>query len=167
MNHEQARQDIHDWIMDFVEVANPALAGWPPCPYARAARLRGSVDIRPGTDPYSDLETVCNQGLAQYEVVIYVYDPAAWSHSTLATSIELANQEFLVGNNLIALEDHPHDPEIVNGIVMNQGTWALALVQSLSDLNSKAQQLAMQGFYQNWPQDYLQQLFRHRRDPRT
>jgi len=57
--------------------------------------------------------------------------------------------------------------EIVNGICMNQGTYALALVQSLSDLNVKARLMATKGFYDSWPEDYLTALFQHREDPRT
>jgi hypothetical protein len=45
----------------------------------------------------------------------------------------------------LALEDHPGDPEIVNGVSMNQGTYALALIQSLTDLNEKAQAM-VKGF---------------------
>jgi hypothetical protein len=66
----------------------------------------------------------------------------------------------------LALEDHPGDPEIVNGVSMNQGTYALALVQSLSDLNQKARAIAAKGFYDTWPEKYLQDLFQHRTDPR-
>ena len=53
---EQARQDIERWIVEFVEVPNPAFAGWPPCPYARAARMKRSFDVRLGKDPYFDLK---------------------------------------------------------------------------------------------------------------
>jgi hypothetical protein len=49
---------------------------------------------------------------------------------------------------------------------MNQGTYALALVQSLSDLDQKARVMANKGFYQTWPEEYLAQLFEHRQDPR-
>ena len=72
----------------------------------------------------------------------------------------------MLRNDILALEDHPADPEIVNGVSMNQGTYALALVQCLSDLNAKAQQMASKGFYHNWPEEYLQGLFNHRQDPR-
>jgi hypothetical protein len=70
-------------------------------------------------------------------------------------------------NDLLALEDHPGDPEIVNGVVMNQGTYALVLVQSLSDLNQKAKAMAAKGFYDTWPEEYLKALFQHREDPRS
>jgi hypothetical protein len=101
------------------------------------------------------------------EVVIYAYDPKEWTHEQLAGSIELANQEVLVPRDMLALGDHPDDAEIVNGVCMNQGTYALALVQSLSDLDAKAKQMANRGFYHTWPEPYLQALFQHRQDPRT
>jgi hypothetical protein len=49
---------------------------------------------------------------------------------------------------------------------MNQGKYALSLVQSLSDLDRRAQQMATKGFYHDWPEEYLQGLFEHRKDPR-
>jgi hypothetical protein len=85
----------------------------------------------------------------------------------LSNSIKQANTEFLTANDLIALEDHPSDPEIVNGVSMNQGTYAMAMVQSLSDLNQKARAMSSRGFYDSWPEQYLEQLFRHRQDPRA
>jgi len=68
--------------------------------------------------------------------------------------------------DIVALEDHPADIEDVNGVVMNQGTYALAMIQSLSKLNSATQQVGSKGFYHGWPEEYLTGLFRHRQDPR-
>ena len=159
--------DIEHWIENFVEVPHPALGGWPPCPYARSARLKRSYQILLGTDPYFDLKTQARWGLPdQKEVLIFVYDPAAWSAAQFAKSIEQANQEHLLPQDLIALPDHPAESEVVNGVTMNQGVWALALVQALSDLNVKARAVGRQGFYHGWPESYLQDLFQHRRDPR-
>jgi hypothetical protein len=77
-----------------------------------------------------------------------------------------ANQEVLLARDLLALEDHPGDLEIVNGVSMNQGTYALAMIQSLSDLNQKARAMASKDFYTTWPEEYLTGLFEHRQDPR-
>lgn len=162
----QVTGDIAHWIETFVEVPHPALGGWPPCPYARAARLKKSYQVRLGTDPYYDLRNQARWGMGSLEVVIYVYDPKQWPHTLFSASIEQANLEHLVKQDMLALEDHPADPEYVSGVCMNQGTWALALVQSLSDLDARARAIARQGFYHNWPEDYLQGLFRHRQDPR-
>ena len=166
MEIEQVRKDILEWIENFVERPHPALGGWPPCPYARSARLKKTVEIFLGSDPYYDLKNRSRWGMGKFEVVVYAYDPAEWSYDMFSSSIEQANEEFLLPKDLLALEDHPDDQEIVNGICMNQGRYALALVQSLSDLDAKAQQMAARGFYDTWPEDYLKPLFKHRRDPR-
>ena len=166
LNIDQVTQDIEQWIQNFVEVPHPALGGFPPCPYARSSRLKNSYAVFLGLDPYYDLKNRGRQGMGNSEVVIYVYDPKEWNHDMLSGSIELVNKEVLLPRDMLALEDHPDDVEIVNGVSMNQGTYALALVQSLSDLNTKAQQMASKGFYDSWPEEYLSALFQHRKDPR-
>jgi len=162
----QAQQDIEHWIINFLQVPHPALGGWPPCPYARSARMKRSFEVRLGVDPYFDLKNLGRWGLGNKEVIVYVYDPKEWSHEQLATSINSANTEFLLHKDILCLEDHPNDAEIVNGICMNQGKYAMAMCQSLSDLNSKAKLMADKGFYDTWPEEYLTTLFHHRQDPR-
>ncbi len=164
---ETVKQDIENWIVNFVEVPHPALGNFAPCPYARSSRLKRSFDIYLGTDPYYDLKNRARYGMRGQEVVIYVYEPDQWPHELFAASIESANTDHLLPNDLLALEDHPADVENVNGVIMNQGTYALALVQSLSDLNQKAKLVAKRGFYDTWPEEYLQALFQHREDPRS
>lgn len=167
LNLEIVKQDIEQWIVDFVEVPHPSLGGWAPCPYARKARLDRDFDVRLGLAPIHDLVQISKTGLGGKSVVIVAYDPAEYDYEVFSQQLDIANQEFLLPNNLLALEDHPADPEVVNGVVMNQGTYALALVQSLSDLDEKAQLVARKGFYDTWPEEYLQVLFKHRKDPRA
>lgn len=166
LNLETVKADIEKWIVDFVEVKNPALGNWPPCPYARKARLEQDFEVRIGTDPYRDAMNISIDGIKK-SVVIFAYDHMLWPHMEFEYQLEQANQLWLLPHDLICLEDHPCDPEIVNGVCMNQGDYALMLVQSLSDLNEKAQVMANKGFYDTWPEDYLQMLFKHRKDPRT
>jgi hypothetical protein len=166
MELEQVKQDIESWIENFVEVPHPALGGFPPCPFARQARMKRTFEVYLGSDPYYDLKNRARWGMGNREVIIYAYDPAEWSHELFSTSIESANTEHLLRVDMLALEDHPADVENVNGVIMNQGKYALALVQCLSDLNTKAKQMASKGFYHGWPEEYLQGLFHHRQDPR-
>jgi len=167
MNLEQVKQDILSWSENFLEMPHAALGNWSPCPYARRARLNNQVDIRIGTDPTQDLQAIAQSGLGTAQVVILAYDPKTWPHQQFAGLLDQANQNFLLAADLLVLEDHPDDPEIVNGISMNQGTYALAMCQGLSDLDTKARMMANKGFYHAWPEEYLQQLFEHRQDPRT
>ena len=166
MELEQVKQDIESWIVNFVEVPHPALGGWPPCPFARSARMKRTFEVYLGSDPYFDLKNRARWGMGNQEVIIYAYDPVEWPYELFSSSIKSANTEHLLHNDMLALEDHPSDVENVNGVIMNQGQYALALVQCLSDLNTKAQQMASKGFYHNWPEEYLQGLCQHRQDPR-
>jgi hypothetical protein len=162
----QVKQDIKHWVETFVEVPHPALGGWPPCPYAKKARLEQDFDVRIGMDPYFDLVNLARDSLGSKSVVIFVYDPSLWPYEQFSFSLKVANENYLLAKDILALEDHPADPEIVNGVSMNQGTYAMAICQSVSDLNIKAHHMASKGFYNTWPEDYLQALFRYRQDPR-
>lgn len=165
MDFIQARIDVMNWITGFVEKPNPGLNDWPPCPFARRARLNNEFDLRQGqTTPYADLQQAL---LEPYTVIAYVYDPKLITANEFNTQIQLLNQEFLVKRDIIALADHPDSREEVNGVCMNQGTWAIAFIQPLSKLNSFAQQLVPKGYYNNWPEEYLKGLFEFRKDPRT
>jgi hypothetical protein len=165
LNLDTVKLDIERWLVDFVEVKNPALGGWPPCPYARKARLERDFEVRLGKDLGSDLAEISRNGINK-SVVIVVYEGHHYAANQFNTTINNLNEQFLVRNNLLALADHPDDSEMVNGVCMNQGTYALALVQSLSDLNDKAKVMGAKGFYDTWPEEYLEMLFHHREDPR-
>jgi hypothetical protein len=104
--------------------------------------------------------------MGTHEVVIYAYNPAEWPYLRFHTAVQDANTEFLLSQDILALEDHPDSVEDVNGVIMNQGQYALILVQSLSKLNTAANQMGAKGFYHTWPEEYLTELFEHRTDPR-
>jgi len=166
MDKETVTKDILHWSETFVEVPHPSLGGWPPCPFARQARLNRTVEVLIGADPYFDLRNRARWGMGTQEVIVYAYDPAEWPYERFHTAIETANTEFLLRKDILALEDHPDSVEDVNGVIMNQGKYALVLVQSLSKLNIAAQQMGAKGFYHTWPEEYLTGLFNHRVDPR-
>lgn len=163
---ERVSYDIERWMANFVEVPHPALGGWAPCPYARKARLDRDFEVRLGVNPYFDLRVVGQTGINR-SVIIFAYESASYTAEQFHTQIESANLEFLLARDLLALEDHPDLPETVNGVSMNQGQYALVLVQSLSDLTEKARTIASKGFYTGWPETYLKDLFNHRQDPRS
>ena len=167
MDIKTVTQDILAWSETFVEVPHAALGGWAPCPFARQARLRGTVGIFVGKEPYFDLESRSAAGMQQYEVIIYAYDPGEWTYNYFSPRLKAANRDFLLAADLIVLEDHPASVEDVNGVIMNQGKYALSLVQSLSKLNIQSKLLAQKDFYQTWPNNYLDELFSDRDDPRS
>lgn len=167
MDFDQARQDVADWISGFVEKPNPLLSGWAPCPYARAARLQNKIRLDIGVGPWLDLRQISWHGLDDLDVIVMIYDPAQWPLDRFRYQWQTAQHEFLSPKGLLCLEDHPEDAEAVNGVVMNQGTWALLLIQQQSKLEEAAEQLAAKGYYQGWPEAYLDSVFHGRQDPRS
>jgi hypothetical protein len=164
MDTVQARQDVINWITGFVEKPNPLLNGWAPCPYARAARIRGEVDIQIGTDPAADLEPFIQLGMGTFGVVTLIYDAAVWDLEKFRNAWQ-SQIPYLKKQDLYVLEDHPSEPETVNGVTMNQGQYALLFVQLKPKLEEAARQLAQKCYYHDWPQDYLSGLFEGREDP--
>jgi hypothetical protein len=164
MDFEQARQDIMTWIQDFVERPNPALNGWPPCPYARRARINNLLDIRRGIDPYADGMALTD--MARWDVVVFVYEPQQISGPQFDDMVRNVNTGFLLPRGMLALGDHPDLPESVRGVTMNQGHWAIMFVQDLKKLDAAARDLEQRNYYAGWPEDYLTELFRFRQDPR-
>jgi hypothetical protein len=165
MYFERAYTEVLNWITSFVEQPHPALAGWPPCPYARRARLSGEIELRPGlVDPYTDLAHI---DLGNHDVVILIYDPKDITAEEFHDQIRGVNSGFLVPRGLFALADHPDHAEIVRGVRMNQGAWALAFVQNKTKLEHHARELASKGYYSGWDDGYLTELFDQREDPRS
>lgn len=164
MSAEQIKAEIIKWIVEFVEQPNADLNGWPPCPYARKARLDGMIDIRPGlVDPLTDLSAT---EMDTFDVIAYYYDPMDFSATEFDQLVQQLNCDFLSPRGLFALADHPEAPEVVNGVVMNQGMYAIVFLQDLNKLNHFARLLARQGYYNGWPEQYLKELFTGREDPR-
>ena len=88
MDIETVTADILAWCETFVEVPHPALGGWPPCPFARQARLNKTIQVLTGADPYFDLRNRARWGMGQYEVIVYAYDPEEWPYARFHAAIE-------------------------------------------------------------------------------
>ena len=57
-----------------------------------------------------------------------------------------------------ALEDHPFEREEVQGIWLNNGTWALVLIQPTEKLVEARQWLETKDYYKNWDTNYKESV---------
>ena len=165
---DQVKADIEDWLINFVEVPHPALGNWPPCPFARQSRLRNKYDVRPGADVERDLFLFAKkQYLGKNDVVIFAYTPDQYDDAYFNWAVDTMNMsKGFKKRNLLALADHPDTVETHNGVCFNMGKYALVLLQDKTKLNEHARMLAHRGYYDGWDEEYLQEVFAHRRDPR-
>ena len=151
MNEREIKNKLNQWLIDFVEQPNSLLNDWPPCPYARQARLSNKIHIVFDSPLEIDKYIDC---LAGHDVVVLCFDHTKFS----ATQVELFTKHInsiLIWKDLVVLEDHPDSLELVNGVKMNFGECGLMVLQKLSKLNSAADQLRAKDYYQNWTQENL------------
>ena len=142
------------WMEEFVEKPHPSLGGWPPCPFARQARLSKNIDIRQGRDPYNDCVSLLDYDWSK-EVVVFWYD--AINPELFLDLVNRANS-VLLEKDIVALDDHPETEEIIAGVKMNFGLCPIIVLQKNSKLNQSADQLKEKGYYHTWSQSDLDKI---------
>ena len=158
------KQQLVTWMQDFVEKPNALLNNWPPCPFARQARVSNSIDIKFATIPeFADAVRESIEVLDQKEVVVICFDHTTIGVADLEKWIETTNQ-LLMPMNYVILEDHPDSAEFVNGVCMNFGFCGLLVLQKLDKLAQAEQQLKAKGYYDTWDQAALDSVvtWRHK-----
>lgn len=160
----ELQHDLETWIYNWVSVYNSNL-GTVPCPFAKQAYVDNKIlihelkhtDTKLSMKNYiaSELEKYTYQWPDGIEVVALGFNPELLDSKKLGNTVQRCNNTFLRYRGYVALEDHPEDPEIVAGESMNQGKWALVLLQAADKLNKASAILHKQGYYKNWSQNDL------------
>jgi hypothetical protein len=164
LDQELVKQQLTTWMQDFVEKPNALLNNWPPCPFARQARVSNNIDIV-FADP-EDFDSAVQDSidtLEHKEVVVICFDHRQISVGDLQSWVEATNQ-LLMPKNYVILEDHPESAEFVNGVAMNFGPCGLLVLQKLDKLAQAEQQLKAKGYYDTWDQAALDSVvtWRHK-----
>ena len=154
MDQQQVTEKLLAWMEKFVEVPHPNLGGWPPCPFARQARLSKNIDIQQGQDPYADCLSLLDYDWSK-EVVIFWYDDI--DAESFIDDVNRANS-VLLSKDIVALEDHPDTEEIIAGVKMNFGLCPIIVLQKNSKLNQSADQLKEKDYYHSWTQSDLDKI---------
>jgi hypothetical protein len=146
LNKDDIQLKLNQWLIDFVEKPNPLLNNWPPCPYARQARVNNKIHI-----VFDSPLAIANyvSFLENYDVVVLCFNHLEFT----ATQIELFTRHInsiLMSQDYVVLEDHPNTEEFINGVKMNFSECGLMVLQKLSKLNSAADQLQDKDYYHAW-----------------
>jgi hypothetical protein len=146
---------IIDWMEKFVEVPHPSFGNMPPCPYARQFRLQNKVKI---VEAKKDIWEECKHQMQDWddswEAIILATKDTDINSNTLSQKISECNDTFKK-DDLVALEDHPHSEEIIDGVKMNHGSLVLVVVQRLKRLNQFSKNLQQTKYYHNWSEENL------------
>jgi hypothetical protein len=162
MDQPRIQQQLQEWLTTFVEQPNQLLNNWPPCPYARQARLANKIHVV-FDSPLEIARYVTF--LDRYDVVVLCFDHAEFTSSQVELFTQHINS-ILIHKDYVVLEDHPNSEEFVNGVKMNFGKCGLMILQRLSKLNTAADQLKEKGYYTTWSEENLDQVVNWRYDLR-
>ena len=154
--------EIKKWIEEFVSTHNDQI-GQVPCPFAKQAMLKERINyVSVGKHTISPLiDSLVDNWDDKYEVVVVYCPKEDLTPKELSTMVTDFN-DIAMSKDIVALEDHPNDPEILNGASMNFGKCILVLVQRLSKLNNASEILKNQGYYDNWPKENYDDVVRWR-----
>lgn len=155
---------IEHWIYNFLSIPSATFNKLPPCPYAKKAWLDNTVKTHWLSNEF-DIVLLINAEIENYtyhwpknmEVVILGFD---YNRITAADLSEIINstKPMLDKRGYIALEDHPLDPEEVQGVNLNQGDYGLVLLQEKNKLQTARDWLETKGYYKNWSSEYKQEV---------
>jgi hypothetical protein len=161
---QNLKEKLITWIEEFIETPHDNLDNWAPCPYARSARINNKIYINEqGNESmlYDIMDAI--DLLETYEVVVVCYDHNKFTPNAFSKFVKFANDWFK-RDNIVILEDHPGDPEYVNGVKMNFGYCALLLIQKLDKLTEASEQLKSKGYYNVWSKESLDSVVNWRTD---
>jgi len=155
----QASPDIVDsiiqWMETFVEVPHPSFGNLPPCPYARQFRLQNKIKIvECNSAIWDECRVQMRDWSDEWEAVILASKRIEISPGVLHEKIQATNRNYM-RQDLVALEDHPHDPEVIDGVKMNHGELVLVVIQRLKRLNQFSQALRKKNYYDRWSKQNL------------
>lgn len=150
--------DIWDWIIGYVETNHKFYDHkFPPCPYAKAARLKGLVDIVPHESGNTlsfiekNVDDLINN--KKYNVRVLVFAPRYKYRYGLKSFINKLNKKIIskdyyaqYGTALKTSSKYPG--------FLNKGPYFIVIVNKLSDVLAGHQALLNTDYYKPWAQHH-------------
>ena len=148
--------DIEKWIFERLSVNLPEFNNLSACPFAKEAWTKNKVSVKQlksKDDFIVELKHFSFNWPRNKEVIILGCMPDIVTSKELSNIVDVTSV-LLNNNGLIALEDHPDEIEQVGNYHLNQGTYALILLQEIDRLNKARQILEKKNYYKNWSKEY-------------
>lgn len=154
MNTELVKQDIWDWITQYVEVDNEFYNyKFPPCPYAKSARLKGLVTVEAYQS--GDVKDFINSTLQehttkkQHQVCVMALPPQTRWRWGLKKYINSLNKDLIPNDYFIQFGFAVKTQSRYSGF-FNSGPYFIVIINKLSDVLSGHESLLKTDYYKNW-----------------
>lgn len=141
---------LKEWIRTDLSKPHRDLNNLSACPFAKAALDANKIEFYYTT--HSVLPDVVD--LENLDAVVFIFDNTISPDDLHDLAIKFNKQN----PDLVALEDHPLEPEALNDIVFNNKKYPIIIVQSREKLEHYRKILKRKGYYDNWPAHDLDDL---------
>ncbi len=143
---------LKEWITTDLSCPQSTLNNLSACPFAKIALDENRIEFLYTTTttfpPSIDVDDT--------DAVVFIFEDTICPQ----TLNNLANNFNEKNPLLIALDDHPLEPEVVNGVVFNNKKYPIIIVQPRAKLEHYRKILEIRGYYKQWPAVYLEELLK-------
>ena len=149
-------EKINEWI-DYIQKPRKELNEFPVCPYAKQAVV--SKTYKTETINIAEIQTkLVELDLTNYQVVIFIIEDyeAFKPEELVLRTIELNKQ--YNSKDLAILDNDPRTPMIINGVTTTFAHSYLWIIQLLSDLNGRSEDLKKTSYYNLWTETQLNEV---------
>jgi len=155
----EAVEYLKKWIVDFVSKNHPDLGNFPPCPFAKQAMIENKLTFQEVEDVKDCTKEILKHSKEwndDVDVHCFIFKSLPLK-DILVKDIEDVNS-IIMPNDFVVLEDHPDIEENINGVIMNNGRYAICLMQRLSKIQRFSNILKKQGYYKVWSDENLEEV---------
>jgi hypothetical protein len=158
MNTELIKQDIYDWVVDYIE-ANHEFYNYkfPPCPFAKSARLKGMMDIqvweKGSYKKFIEHHATDMHNNTNYTVRILVFPHSLKYRFWMKKSVAKLNAEIVdldlyaqIGSAIKTTSKYPG--------ILEKGPYGIVIINRLSDILNGHQSLLRTDYYKSWSQEH-------------
>jgi len=155
---DQIEDEIRNWIINYIEVNHKFYNyKFPPCPYARAARLKGQLDITV-YESGSVLQFIKNQidqliSLPNLKTRVIVFPPKIKYYFWLPFMIRQINKRIIGLDYYAQYGTAIHTQSAYNGTLKNK-PYRIVVVNKLSDVLDGHKALLNTDYYKPWAEHH-------------
>lgn len=151
---ESVEKDIWTWITEFIEVNHEFYDyKFPPCPFAKRARLGGKVSIKPydytGVKKFIHLNSELSES-DNFDIRVLAFPPRTKWYPLLNKFIEFRNKEIVPTDFYMQFGNAIQTNSRYPGI-FNSGNYFIIIINRLSRILKGREILSSTNYYNSWP----------------
>jgi hypothetical protein len=155
-------QDIWNWIKNYIEINHKFYDyKFPPCPYAKATRLKGLMSVNAYTtgNPIKFIQQQINDLLDEkkFNVCVMIFPSKMKWHYYLHWKIRQLNKTIIPKDFYLQYGKALKTSSRYAGMFEN-GPYFIVIVNKLSDVLSGSRSLLSTNYYKNWSKKHFDEV---------